>query len=124
MIPVTRGWQSQWRCRNSRIRCSLPDALAAYEAERLAPAIAPAVLAIGGGSYGVLYTVAGFFAVLGAFAILPVNKGQVSTVSEAAHRRDGPPVAGESEFDVRPRRRRGSSRTVGRGRRAPRAGSP
>jgi MFS family permease len=40
----------------------------------LAPAIAPAVLAIGGGSYGVLYTVAGFFAVLGAFAILPVKR--------------------------------------------------
>jgi len=35
---------------------------------------APAVLAIGGGSYGVLYPVAGFFAVLGAFAILPVRR--------------------------------------------------
>jgi MFS family permease len=39
----------------------------------IAPAIAPAVLALGGGSYGVLYTVAGFCAVLGAFAILPVR---------------------------------------------------
>ena len=40
----------------------------------IAPAIAPAVLAIGGGSYGVLYTVAGCCAVLGAFAILPVRR--------------------------------------------------
>jgi MFS family permease len=40
----------------------------------VAPAIAPAVLAVGGGSYGVLYTVAGFSAVLGAFAILPVRR--------------------------------------------------
>jgi len=40
----------------------------------IAPAIAPAVLAVGGGSYGVLYTVAGFCAVLGAFAILPVRR--------------------------------------------------
>ena len=40
----------------------------------LAPAIAPAILAIGGGSYGVLYTVAGSCAVLGAFAILPVKR--------------------------------------------------
>jgi hypothetical protein len=37
-------------------------------------AIATAVLAIGGGSYGVLYTVAGFFAVLETFAILPVKR--------------------------------------------------
>jgi MFS family permease len=40
----------------------------------LAPAMAPAVLAIGGGSYGVLYTVAGLCAVVGAFAILPVRR--------------------------------------------------
>jgi hypothetical protein len=40
----------------------------------IAPAIAPAVLAAGGGSYGVLYSVAGFSAVLGAFAILPVRR--------------------------------------------------
>ena len=39
----------------------------------LAPAIAPAVLAVGSGSYGVLYAVAGLCAVLGAFAILPVK---------------------------------------------------
>jgi hypothetical protein len=38
----------------------------------IAPGIAPAILAIGGGSYGVPYTVAGFSAVFGAFAILPV----------------------------------------------------
>jgi hypothetical protein len=35
---------------------------------------APVVLDIGGGSYGVLYTVAGFCAVVGAFAILPVRR--------------------------------------------------
>jgi MFS family permease len=40
----------------------------------IAPAIAPAVLAVGGGSYGVLYTVAGLCAVVGAFAILPVRR--------------------------------------------------
>ena len=40
----------------------------------LAPAIAPAILAIGGGSYGVLYAVAGLCAIIGAFAILPVRR--------------------------------------------------
>ena len=39
----------------------------------IAPAIAPAVLAVGGGSYGVLYTVAGLCAIIGAVAILPVR---------------------------------------------------
>lgn len=39
----------------------------------LAPAVAPALLAVGGGSYAVLYTVAGVFALLGAAAILPVR---------------------------------------------------
>src|SRR5580698_7556779 len=40
----------------------------------LAPAIAPAILVIGGGSYGVLYMVAGLCAIIGAFAILPVRR--------------------------------------------------
>src|SRR3954452_4436188 len=40
----------------------------------IAPAIAPAILAAGGGSYSVLYTVAGLCAVAGAFAILPVKR--------------------------------------------------
>ena len=39
----------------------------------LAPAIAPAILAIGSGSYGVLYAIAGLCAIIGAFAILPVK---------------------------------------------------
>ncbi len=39
----------------------------------LAPAIAPVILAVGGGSYGVLYAVAGVCAIVGAFAILPVK---------------------------------------------------
>jgi MFS family permease len=39
----------------------------------LAPGIAPAVLAAGGGSYGVLFTVAGTCAVCGAVAILPIR---------------------------------------------------
>jgi MFS family permease len=39
----------------------------------VAPAIAPAILALGAGSYGVLYLVAGTCAILGAFAILPVK---------------------------------------------------
>jgi MFS family permease len=40
----------------------------------IAPAIAPAILALGGGSYGVLYTVAGVCAIIGAVAILPVKR--------------------------------------------------
>jgi MFS family permease len=40
----------------------------------IAPAIAPVILAIGHGSYGVLYLVAGFCAVVGAVAILPVRR--------------------------------------------------
>ena len=39
----------------------------------VAPALAPAILAMGGGSYGVLYAVAGVCALLGAVAILPVR---------------------------------------------------
>ena len=39
----------------------------------VAPAIAPFILAIGGGSYGVLYAVAGAFAILGAVTILPIK---------------------------------------------------
>jgi MFS family permease len=40
----------------------------------VAPAMAPAVLALGHGSYGVLYAVAGVVALLGAGAILPVRR--------------------------------------------------
>ena len=40
----------------------------------IAPAIAPALLAVGGGSHGVLYTVAGLCAIIGAAAILPVRR--------------------------------------------------
>jgi MFS family permease len=40
----------------------------------LAPAVAPAILALGGGSYGVLYAVAGTCAIVGAVAILPVKR--------------------------------------------------
>ena len=40
----------------------------------IAPAIAPVILAVGGGSYGVLYTVAGLCAIIGAFAVLPVRR--------------------------------------------------
>ena len=36
--------------------------------------IAPAILVIGGGSYGVLYTVAGVCAIIGAAAIVPVRR--------------------------------------------------
>ena len=39
----------------------------------VAPAIAPAILAVGNGSYGVLYAVAGGCAFLGAAAIVPVK---------------------------------------------------
>jgi MFS family permease len=40
----------------------------------IAPAIAPAILVFGSGSYGVLYAVAGLCAIIGAFAILPVRR--------------------------------------------------
>ena len=40
----------------------------------VAPAVAPAILAMGGGSYGVLYAVAGACAVLGAGAVLRVKR--------------------------------------------------
>ena len=39
----------------------------------LAPAVAPVILSLGGGNYGVLYAVAGVCAIVGAFAILPVK---------------------------------------------------
>jgi MFS family permease len=39
----------------------------------LAPAVAPALLSVGGGSYAVLYTVAGVSALLGALTIIPVR---------------------------------------------------
>jgi MFS family permease len=39
----------------------------------VAPGVAPAILAIGGGSYGVLYAVAGVCAIIGAVAIVPVK---------------------------------------------------
>src|SRR6266699_2314291 len=39
----------------------------------IAPAIAPVILVLGGGSYGVLYEVAGLCAIIGAAAILPVR---------------------------------------------------
>jgi MFS family permease len=38
----------------------------------IAPGVAPAILAIGNGSYGVLYAIAGICALLGAFAVLLV----------------------------------------------------
>ncbi|MGK5111384.1 MULTISPECIES: MFS transporter [unclassified Geodermatophilus] len=40
----------------------------------IAPAIAPTVLAVGGGDYGVLYAVAGVSAICAAAAILPVKR--------------------------------------------------
>ena len=40
----------------------------------IAPAIAPVILAVGGGSYGVLYAVAGVCALAAAAAIIPVNR--------------------------------------------------
>jgi MFS family permease len=39
----------------------------------VAPAMAPAVLAIGNGNYGVLYAVAGVCAIVGAAAVVPVR---------------------------------------------------
>ena len=42
----------------------------------IAPAIAPVILAIGSGSYSVLYAVAGICAIIGGAAILPVKRVQ------------------------------------------------
>ena len=42
--------------------------------QSVAPAVAPAILAVAGGSYSVLYAVAGVAAVLSALAILPVRR--------------------------------------------------
>lgn len=42
----------------------------------IAPGIASAILAAGGGSYGVLYAVAGVCAIVGAAAILPVRRAR------------------------------------------------
>jgi MFS family permease len=39
----------------------------------VAPGVAPVILALGNGSYGVLYAVAGVWAILGAVAIVPVK---------------------------------------------------
>jgi MFS family permease len=62
----------------------------------VAPAIAPVVLAMGGG-YGLLYAVAGGCAVLGAFVILPVRRVPLSGCFRQPAR--GPRIQG--------RRRRG-----------------
>src|SRR5664279_3941882 len=40
----------------------------------VAPAIAPVILVIGGGSYGVLYAFAGVCAIIGGLAILPIKR--------------------------------------------------
>ena len=40
----------------------------------LAPALAPAVLAMSGNSYSVLYLVAGTCALLGALAVVPIRR--------------------------------------------------
>jgi hypothetical protein len=39
----------------------------------IAPAVAPAILAASGGSYTVLYAVAGCCAVVGALAVIPIK---------------------------------------------------
>ena len=48
--------------------------IAAALPSSIAPAIAPAILAIGHGSYSVLYAVAGTCAIIGGAAILPVKR--------------------------------------------------
>jgi MFS family permease len=48
--------------------------IAAALPSSVAPAIAPVILAVGGGSYGVLYAVAGTCALVGGAAILPVRR--------------------------------------------------
>src|SRR6266851_270362 len=45
----------------------------------IAPALAPTILAIGGGSYGVLYAFAGACAIIGAAAVLPVKRSEEHT---------------------------------------------
>ena len=48
--------------------------IAAALPSSIAPAIAPAILAVGNGSYGVLYAIAGICAIVGGAAILPVQR--------------------------------------------------
>ena len=63
----------------------------------IAPAIAPVILAIGGGSYGVLYAVAGVCAIIGAVAILPVKARPLSGWSRA---RREPSAAGRQQVEL------------------------
>ena len=81
----------------------------------IAPAIAPAILALGGGSYGVLYMVAGLCAIPGAAAILPVRR--VREHRRGAPRgcgRNGRALGGPGRVAARSRRRRpGGGRRAG-----------
>ena len=74
----------------------------------IAPALAPAVLAIGGGSYAVLYAVAGVCAVAGAAAILPVKRVRCAPVAV------GRLTGALRPLSVRARPRASRSRATGR----------
>ena len=54
----------------------------------IAPAIAPAILAIGGGSYSVLYALAGVCAIIGAVASFPGRRPMRPTMSSSGRRTD------------------------------------
>ena len=77
----------------------------------IAPAIAPVILAIGNGSYGVLYMVAGFCAIVGAVAILPVRRVR-SSPARPAPTAAGPSWEGPAVWPA-VRRRRPGGRAAG-----------
>jgi len=69
--------ETVWRLSASRLGFAIMVLLVSRESAlpfSTAPAIAPVILAMGGGSYGVLYAVAGLCTIIGAFAVLPVKR--------------------------------------------------
>jgi hypothetical protein len=53
----------------------------------IAPAIAPAILAMGSGSYGTPYAIAGVCAIIAAVAVLPMRRVRLAPTSTTRDRR-------------------------------------
>lgn len=70
---TSRWWSTCCRTTTTPPRTSACSTIAGALPFSVAPGIASAVLALGNGSYGVLYAVAGIWAIIGAVAILPVK---------------------------------------------------
>jgi hypothetical protein len=70
---MVKGWSAEWQwgfCRRSRARPAWP---AAPNRGGPRPTRGPVILAIGGGSYGVLYAVAAACALAAAAATIPLT---------------------------------------------------